>query len=905
MATIPSLETVLIEIRQSLGLPRHQTRTQQKFVAFEQPLQNHREMLEEGLLEIFSALEMDAAAQHDAMLNLMSAEAFQNAVAQETWTRDATAAQVIWTWCAFNYAPLLGRLLANWNLDRAFDSGMPTGKFWFLPSLPDSAEGKVSMPLKHVIDWLLDLLGLPMDKAKDLLDRIVDGAPDVESIERNLYNWRGGSVFHAETIEKYFPDGLELDFKGAFRAPAGSTDDKTRAALAFLKTKGDLTQDFISEQLVGGCARLLPSIMDGSATEAEMSSFVKAVIDRYSPATPLTIRQRLRVARAVQDGYLRLLKHLCPGVDPFDADPRRNKVLQLIAIVQYIFNLTIAAHQNGSSRVLEDQWFESKLAPWDKATIFFGIAPSHHASEASPRMLARMLNNMFETFSPSDPLADWMAIEPEHFEPVTMAKLELVHSILNEDKLVEDLLNRFRISSPWRAVSSQPSFPVVRALASRDDLSPGALEAVLNRLRQLGTTTDRRAEAACIELAHLQGLPAKQRPKDMEVRVASLLDACALLPNQTAWDAEIAYRKGLHLVSRNEFDAATACLKSALDLSLHRNSGPLRGMIAWDLLSILVANRRLVPGEHERPYRHILDCRLRCELKPLEDTAVEAADHFWDELYAPYPEQARLKPIGREQAERHIGETFGLIHEGDFAGLDEWLRKNAKDFRKSRLNEVRGNSVLFSWMKLLHGFERNLPKMATLRPTGLERELNKLRQHLVNMRKSICLLLERWPEQCALADFKGQTPLMLAADHGDVQVVRALLDAGADVNAQDYLGRTALHAAVTGRCIECLELILQRSPDIMLATHDEGGSAMHTAVKLGHAKALTVLWKAAPTMAEQPNRFGQTPRQLSEALLVDFDAVRRSLVQAGRKVGDVRDFQACLSLLSTPMQRLA
>jgi len=336
-------------------------------------------------------------------------------------------------------------------------------------------------------------------------------------------------------------------------------------------------------------------------------------------------------------------------------------------------------------------------------------------------------------------------------------------------------------------------------------------------------------------------------------------------------------------------------------LSLQRNSGPLRGMIAWDLLSILVANRRLVPGEHEKPYRHILDCRLRGELGSFEDTAVEAADHFWDELYVPYPDHAQVKPMGREQAERHIGETFGLIHQGDFAGLDEWLRKNAKDFRKSRLSEVRGNSVLVSWMKLLHGFESNLPKMATLLPTDLEGELNKFRQHLVNMRQVICLLLERWPEQCALPDFKGQTPLMLAADHGDAQVVRALLDAGADVNAQDYLGRTALHAAITGGCIKCLDLILQRSPDITLTTYDEGGSAMHTAVKLGHVKALTTLWKAAPAMAVQPNRFGQTPRQLLEALLVDLDAVRRRLVQAGRTVGDERDYQACLSLLSTPI----
>ena len=50
------------------------------------------------------------------------------------------------------------------------------------------------------------------------------------------------------------------------------------------------------------------------------------------------------------------------------------------------------------------------------------------------------------------------------------------------------------------------------------------------------------------------------------------------------------------------------------------------------------------------------------------------------------------------------------------------------------------------------------------------------------------MLLAEWPEQANLADFKGQTPLMLAANEGDAELVHLLLEAGADAYdvAQTY-----------------------------------------------------------------------------------------------------------------------
>lgn len=39
----------------------------------------------------------------------------------------------------------------------ALDAGMPGGKFWFLPAW-EKDEDRIDLPLKQVLDWLLDLL---------------------------------------------------------------------------------------------------------------------------------------------------------------------------------------------------------------------------------------------------------------------------------------------------------------------------------------------------------------------------------------------------------------------------------------------------------------------------------------------------------------------------------------------------------------------------------------------------------------------------------------------------------------------------------------------------------------------------------------------------------------------------
>src|SRR3954464_11782669 len=66
-------------------------------------------------------------------------------------------------------------------------------------------------------------------------------------------------------------------------------------------------------------------------------------------------------------------------------------------------------------------------------------------------------------------------------------------------------------------------------------------------------------------------------------------------------------------------------------------------------------------------------------------------------------------------------------------------------------------------------------------------------------------------------DSDGSTPLHCAAWKGHVQVVEALLDAGADINDHNensHWGTTPLHAAAHGNQKKVAELLLARGADL-------------------------------------------------------------------------------------------
>ncbi|KAM3868464.1 KN motif and ankyrin repeat domain-containing protein 1a [Diretmus argenteus] len=94
----------------------------------------------------------------------------------------------------------------------------------------------------------------------------------------------------------------------------------------------------------------------------------------------------------------------------------------------------------------------------------------------------------------------------------------------------------------------------------------------------------------------------------------------------------------------------------------------------------------------------------------------------------------------------------------------------------------------------------------------------------------------------ARASQAGQTGLMLAVSHGRMDMVRALLAQGADVNIQDDEGSTALMCASEHGHVEIVKLLLgQPGCDATLSDSDES-NALSIALEAGHKDIAVLLY---------------------------------------------------------------
>lgn len=91
--------------------------------------------------------------------------------------------------------------------------------------------------------------------------------------------------------------------------------------------------------------------------------------------------------------------------------------------------------------------------------------------------------------------------------------------------------------------------------------------------------------------------------------------------------------------------------------------------------------------------------------------------------------------------------------------------------------------------------------------------------------------------------------LMAAALAGKLDCLTLLIEAGANLDAQNYFGQSAAMFAVYGRQPDCLKLLLEKGADPNLQTfeikHDRSGgeSALHIAAKKGQEKCIEILIK--------------------------------------------------------------
>jgi hypothetical protein len=78
-------------------------------------------------------------------------------------------------------------------------------------------------------------------------------------------------------------------------------------------------------------------------------------------------------------------------------------------------------------------------------------------------------------------------------------------------------------------------------------------------------------------------------------------------------------------------------------------------------------------------------------------------------------------------------------------------------------------------------------------------------------------------------DVYGMTPLHEAAINGHVEIVRLLLQNGADVNSKSNIGMTTLHFAAINGHVDILHLLVENGADLE-AQNNDGWRALHYAV---------------------------------------------------------------------------
>lgn len=125
-------------------------------------------------------------------------------------------------------------------------------------------------------------------------------------------------------------------------------------------------------------------------------------------------------------------------------------------------------------------------------------------------------------------------------------------------------------------------------------------------------------------------------------------------------------------------------------------------------------------------------------------------------------------------------------------------------------------------------------------------------------------------------DYWGDSPLMTAVRHDNVELVQILLDAGADTEAS-WRGYTPLALAAIMGNVPATRLLLRAGANPNRA-NVEGDAPLHAAIRKGHAGVVRVLAASHPDFRRY-DRDGRTP--LALAVTLGQSAIADALVEAG------------------------
>ncbi|KAL0962486.1 hypothetical protein UPYG_G00340650 [Umbra pygmaea] len=129
--------------------------------------------------------------------------------------------------------------------------------------------------------------------------------------------------------------------------------------------------------------------------------------------------------------------------------------------------------------------------------------------------------------------------------------------------------------------------------------------------------------------------------------------------------------------------------------------------------------------------------------------------------------------------------------------------------------------------------------------------------------ETVTLLLETGQVDINAQDSGGWTPIIWAAEHKHVQVIRALLNRGADVTLKDKEMNVCLHWASFAGCAEIAEMVLNAGCPLS-SVNMHGDTPLHIAAREGFFDCVTLFLSRGADI-DIMNREGDTPLSLARS----------------------------------------
>lgn len=663
MARIPLFPEVLLEIYKCIGPAEPVKNWGNAFRSAVELSRSGQIKKSIDLLDhIFSELGLDEDEVSDAFGNIVDDSLdFHKPLELQTWTHKASMQQVVWHLLCYTYAPMLGRRVANWQIDEVEFSGMPTDKLWYLPQV-DSKKMELSMPVEHVLDWWLVLIG-GIEQVRKSIPENSDNADTPDSIVRNINNWRDGSIPHIETIEKYFNDDIDFKYKNtldiSLNESEGATAKDFKVAKEYLQSRNiDEKQLAIQIPLsVQQVNRVLRSKVDSDfGLTYDQISFTILVTQRYSAPKNSDVRKRLRVARAMQAGYKKLQQYLTPEVDWRNIDPKENKILQAVNLYISALALTTDSHNYAVRATaglpytnskqekklnLESLYFEKHVPKEAQLECFASIMPSVNRNVVE--IVAGRLSAKFALLDITSSLKDLYLF----YDSEWVRALKAVHQ---QEAIVEheyyELLNELLLGNYSESLTRVKNINILARAMEYHELSDRQYNALLTRAKVV--TSDNTNEIPIIRAQLRRALSFPNQGEwgsDIQSHVASLLVNFRKHPDFSDFEAYYLHYKARHLIARNEFDRAHDVLKKALEASLKSNHGRLTGEIALNYFACFLAKNKFIPNNHEKYYRYVMEYPVGpFPSNDIDEVAEKVKEYFWRDLYRPYDERKRFPP---------------------------------------------------------------------------------------------------------------------------------------------------------------------------------------------------------------------------------------------------------------------